>query len=93
MAERKKHNKSSKAKVRRTGYMIAAFVMAVSLGLLVWLTMDLVSSKDPDSSVVLKKTSETTATEGTSVVTAPEKKGATTEKAEITEKAENKVKV
>lgn len=93
MAERKKRKKSNKARVRRTGYMIAAFVMAVSLGLLVWLTMDLVSSKDPDSSVVLKKTSETTATEGTSVVTAPEKKGATTEKAEITEKAENKVKV
>ena len=73
MAERKKRKKSNKARVRRTGYMIAAFVMAVSLGLLVWLTIDLVSSKDPDSSVVLKKTSDTT-TEGTSVVTAAEKK-------------------
>ncbi len=85
MADKKRQKSRGKLKVRKTGYVIAAFVTAISLGLLVWLTMDLVSSKEPDSSVALKKTTVTT-TEGTSVVTTPAKKEPTTVQTETTEK-------
>ena len=87
MAEKRRRKSRSKARVRKTGYVIAAFVMTVALGLLVWLTMDLVTAKETDSSVPLKKTPTTTTAAGTSVVTVPENKEPTTVQTEKKEKA------